>query len=67
MNYENIVLCSYQLLYVRILLFKVVMAKDDCDAIMFDTFLEPLYQGKLITFLLKSNLICLYKYTITYK
>jgi len=27
---------------------KVVMAKDDCDAIMFDTFLEPLYQGKII-------------------
>ncbi|XP_025202311.1 transcriptional activator GLI3-like [Melanaphis sacchari] len=24
---------------------QVVMAKDDCDAIMYDTFLEPLYQG----------------------
>lgn len=22
------------------------MQKDDCDAIMFDTFLEPVYQGK---------------------
>lgn len=35
------------------------MAKDDCDAIMFDTFLEPLYQGKPIKFLFKSNLIYL--------
>lgn len=30
---------------------KVVMAKEDCDAIMFDTFLEPLYQGETIWFI----------------
>jgi len=42
-----------------IIVVKVVMAKEDCDAIMFDTFLEPLYQGKTICILSKSNQISL--------
>jgi len=36
------------------------MPKDDCDAIMFDTFLEPMYRGNyngitIRTFLIKKS------------
>lgn len=37
------------------------MAKDDCDAIMFDTFLEPVYQGNILLLML---LYTMHKYQI---
>jgi len=45
---NNIVLLLLLLISYYDFIIKVVMAKDDCDAIMFDTFLEPMYQGKII-------------------
>lgn len=38
------------------------MAKDDCDAIMFDTFLEPVYQGNKLIYIL----CIIYYYNVSY-